>query len=254
MEGPWFWSANMALLNLMALPTPAMQFCSIQVAWTGASPDPLSPSLPMPPRSRGLPLTKVPLKDSFMTQVPPITVASWLVRAAFWVYIFLLQSLSRVGQSLELQRASPCPCEDSPPKDNANPETRQAKTREREDTLQAPNLALPKAGFNNSQWQEPTIPCDQANLTEILSNISDHIRMFPVLDYLNWWMLSITAHSAVDFQVVSMPPVLLLPLSPPPNSNLSSLLSDKVFETNKWLWQFATEKLCFLQKESLGNS
>lgn len=118
------------LVEPTALPTPAMQFCSIRVAWTGASLDPLPLPLPMPPRmgtwSTGLDSTKAHLKDGFTIQVPPITLLHD-ERAAFGVNILLLRLLSWQGRSLELQMLSPCPCEESLPENDANPETCKAE-------------------------------------------------------------------------------------------------------------------------------
>lgn len=108
------------------LSQPAMQFCSIQIAWTGASPDPSPPQLPMPPRMgawlRGLCLTMAQLKDGFITQVPSVTVAPWWVAATFGVSIFLLQSLSWQGGHPELQMPSLCLWGDSLPENNAKTE------------------------------------------------------------------------------------------------------------------------------------
>lgn len=42
------------------------------------------------------------------------------------------------------------------------------------DIFQALNPAWPKAGFNNSQWEEPTNPCDQVDMKEILPDTLYH--------------------------------------------------------------------------------
>ena len=106
---------------------PAMQFCYIRIAWTGASP---IPCLPSSPCLQGWALDRedstwpcmAQLKDGFITQVPSITVAPWRVAATFGVNIFLLQSLREQGGHPEPQTPSVCPWEDSLPENNAKTE------------------------------------------------------------------------------------------------------------------------------------